>query len=360
MILRFLLWIAILVGVLMGCDTVDGDDGDTSADSVLVINQGNFGDGNGAVTVHEAGDDPTRLDQITGLGSILQSGTVVGDRLYLMANSANRIDIFDEASLEQVGQITGVVSPRYMIADGTKAYVTNFYAAADTFSGGNVTVIDLGTEEVEDVIPVGNNPEGLAIIGSRLYVANHELGAGRTLTVVDLTARKVIATVDVDCDGPRFVLADAEDELFVFCTGRTIYDDQFNVIGETDGAVRILNGATGEIIKRIEVDGQIGAEGFGQDAFYSNEAGQIFAVKDQSSILVFDTGSNGLVDEIGPIGGDPISAVSYEAARERLYLGRSAGYVQQGAVSVHRLDAEEVGSAPAGVVPSYILLPEER
>lgn len=360
MISRYLFWLSILLVAVPGCDTVDSDDGGTSSGTVLVINLGNFGDGNGSVTVHEAGDDPSRVDQITGFGSILQSAAVIDDNLYLMANSANRVDIFEASSLEQVGQITGVISPRYMVSEGTSAYVTNFYAAADTFSGGNVTVIDLATAMVEDVIPVGNNPEGLAIVGGRLYVANHEFGAGRTLTVIDRATGTVIDTVDADCDGPRFIFADAEDDLFVFCTGQTILDEEFNVIGETDGAVRILDGATGEIIGRISVDGPIGAEGFGQDAFYSEEASRIFVVRDRSSVMVFDTGSDQLVDEIGPIDGDPISAVAFDAARERLYLGRSAGYVQQGALTLHLLDGEEVGSAPAGVVPSYIILPDER
>ncbi len=358
--LRHLLYLSFLFVVAVGCDAAGDNDNEPFVHGVFVVNQGNFGDGNGSVTVLDPGEEPLHRGEITGIGSILQSAALIEGTLYLMANSAERIDIFDAATLEQTGQITEVISPRYMVATGTMAYVTNLWGASGSFTGGNVTVIDLVRNEAVQEIPVGNNPEGLAVVGRRLHVANHGFGEGSTVNIIDLTTHVVIDTVDVDCDGPRFVIADADDEVFVFCTGRTVFDEDFNVIGETDGAVRVLDGRTGEILKRLAIDGRIGTEGPGQDAFYAAETGRIYAVKDQSTVLVFDTGRNVQVGDIGPFPGDAIGAVAFDEQREHLYLGRSSGFVESGSVTIHTEDGEQVGAATAGIAPAYIILQQSR
>ncbi len=357
---RRFLFLALFALLVTGCDSAGENDSGPVVDGVYVINQGNFGDGNGSVTVLEPGANLARRDEITGLGSILQSAALIDGRLYLMANSADRIDIFDAETLEQTGQISGIVSPRYMIAADGTAFVTNFYANSGNFTGGSVTVIDLTENEKVDVIAVGDNPEGMALVGQRLYVANHAFGAGTTLSVIDLTTLAVQDTIDVDCDGPRFIIADSDEDVFVFCTGRTIYDDEFNVVGETDGAVRVLDGRTGEIVQRIAIDGRIGTEGPGQDAFHAGEAARIYAVKDQSTVLVFDTVTNMLLSEMGPFQGDAIGSVAFDEQREILYLGRAAGFVEAGSVTVHSDGGDQVGAANAGVAPSFIVLGRNR
>lgn len=358
-LLRFFA-LPILLLIATGCDAVGDNDSDPVVNGVFVINQGNFGDANGSVTVLDPGADPSRRDEITALGTILQSAALMDDKLYLMANTADRIDIFDATSLEQIAQISDVVSPRYMIATGTTAYVTNLYGASGSFTGGSVTAIDLLRNETSQQIQVGNNPEGLALVDERLYVANHGFGAGSTLNVIDLATHAVVDTIDVDCDGPRFLVADTDEDVFVFCTGQTLYDYQYNVVGETDGAVRVLDGGTGQILKRIAVDGRIGTEGPGQDAFHAAEAGRIYAVKDQFSVLVFDTESNAQVREIGPFEGNAIGAVAFDEQRAHLYLGRNAGFDQAGSVTIHRQDGEQIGAATAGVAPAFIILEHSR
>lgn len=344
----------ILFLIFAGCDTVEDENGDARGAGVLVVNQGNFGDANGSVSVYDPAAQQSRASAITNLGSILQSAALVGDRLYLMANTGERIDIFDAETLERTGQITDIISPRYMVSRGQKGYVTNLYGASGSFSGGKVTVIDLEQNQKLKEVVVGNNPEGLAIIGDRLYVANFGFGEGSTVSVIDLNSEEVVDTLDADCDGPRFLLPDQDGELFVVCTGRTIFDENFVPIGETDGAVRVLEGSTGEILVRIDVEGRIGSEGPGQDAFYSQETGLIYVVKNQDSILVFDSNGNDLIDEIGPFEGDPIGAVAYDAERGHFYLGRVAGFVESGAVTIHTGDGTEIDRFTAGIAPVFI------
>ena len=344
--------------LVTGCDVEGiGNGGDPpSGSTVMVANQGNFGDGNGSVSVYDPDTDQVQASAITDLGSIVQSLAIANGRLYVMSNSGNRIDVFDAGTLERVAQIADVTSPRYMLVTGNKGYVTNLFGDEATFSGGKVTVVDLSTNTKSAEIMVGDNPEGLALVGDRLYVANNGFGSGRTLSVIDTDDDAVVDTVDVECDGPRFLTADSDGDVFVFCTGRTIYDDEFNVIGETDGAVRILEGATGRILERIAVEGRMGTVGPGQDAFYARDANVILAIRDESTLLLFDTGLNRQTGRIGPIPGDPIGAVAYDHVEGTIYLGRSAGFTAAGKVTIHLGDGSQVGEFAAGVVPTYILL----
>lgn len=352
--LKTFIVLSCLAIVATGCDAVGDNEPGPSVSGIFVVNQGNFTDANGSVTVFEAGDEPRPAGEIRGLGSILQSAAVIDDQLYLMANTAGRIDVINTETLEQTAQIIGLVSPRYMVAEGRTAYVTNLFESPNSFTGGNVTVVDLTTNKKVKEIPVGNHPEGLAIVDDRLFVANSAFGKGSTVNVIDLSTQTVVDTIDVECDGPRAVVADADEDVFVFCTGEPLYDDEFNPIGSTDGAVRILDGASGEIVKRISVNGALGTTGPGQDAFHAEESGRIYVVKGANTVLVFDTSSNSQVDAIGPFEGDPIGAVAFDEERRLLYLGRVPGFDKAGTVTIHSDDGTQIESLTAGVAPTFI------
>lgn len=338
--------------ILVSCDTI-GEDTPVPR-GVVVANQGNFGDGNGSVSAYDPVSGEVRATAIASIGTIIQSLTFHDEKLYVMANTGGRVDVFDAASFAIRAQIEDVVSPRYMLTDESIGYVSNLYAAEGTVTGGLVTVLDLSSDTKIAEIEVGDHPEGLALVGTRLFVANNGFGEGTTISVVDVTTHEVIETIDVECDGPRFLAADEDDDVFVFCTGKTIFDDDFNIIGETDGAVRVLDGETGEITTRIPIDGRLGTAGPGQDAFLSMKDRAAFVVKDERSVLVFDTEMNILEEELGPFGSQPISAVAFDERSNRLYLGRSNGFTQAGEVSIHDRSGTELDRFTAGVLPAHI------
>jgi len=73
------------------------------------------------------------------------------------------------------------------------AYVANLRAST-------VSVIDVPSRRVVARVPVGAEPDGVAVSpdGSRIYVANF---AGNSVSVIDAATRSVIATIPVDA-GP--------------------------------------------------------------------------------------------------------------------------------------------------------------
>lgn len=73
--------------------------------------------------------------------------------------------------------------------DGTHAYVANGF-------DNTCSVIDTASNAVVDTIPVGGGPEGIAITpdGTRAYVAN---GNDNTVAVINTAHNKVVATIQV-------------------------------------------------------------------------------------------------------------------------------------------------------------------
>ncbi len=337
---------AALVVLTWGCDATDPDMVDAPGAYVLVANQGNFSDSNGSVTRYdpETGEVTTL---VSSPGSIIQSLTVRDERVYVAMNTGDRIDVVDPAR-GVVDQILDVTSPRYMAwTDTDRLVISNLF-------DNTVSVVNITGGTVTGVVDVGSNPEGVTVHGGRAYVSNHGFGAGTSVSVIDLAANAIAGNIETECDGPRFTFVDREAEMWIVCTGRTLYDSNFNVIGTTDGAVLVTSLGSGQVVKRFAVDGLVGTAGPGQDAYYSAESEALFVVVSSSSIHQFDTSANQLVREVGPLPGPPIGAIAYDPIAERLYVGRVPGFTMAGSVDVLSLDGTSHGSFTAGVAPSHI------
>lgn len=328
--------------------------------SVFVGNQGNFSDANGSVSAYDPGTGSGIQDAVTGLDALVQSITLDPARGlgYITANTADRIDIFDLNSHARTGQILNVTSPRYLtLVSHDKAYVSNLIFGAP----GTVSVIDLTSNTVTSTIGVGNGPEDIVVLGNRAVVANFGFGDDTTITVLDTDGDHVTETKDVGCDGPRFLAADAEDEVWVFCTGKTEYNDDFTeIIDQTNGEVVVYNATIDTEVARFPLDVQLGSSAgtLGQDVYHEPATQEVFAVAG-TTILAFDTATNTTADPIELAGTVPVSGIAYDAETDRFYVGRTPGYTEAGSVTLHDRTGAEVGSFDAGVAPAALALLQE-
>ena len=316
---------------------------------IVVANQGNFSDANGSLTYFESGAATASQDIVPGLNTLIQSVLLQDRTGYILSNTADRIDIFNLDTFERTGQITGVSSPRYMAVVGTeKAYVSNLFTES-------VTIIDLASNTVTGTVATGKNPEDIAVIGNNAYVANSGFGADdSTLTVIDIATDSVIDTMQTGCDGPRFLEVDNDNELWVFCNGKTVFNADFSeIIEQTNGQVVVFHGATGEEVVRIPLDAQSGASSLGQDAWYDPVTQQMFLVVG-AEVVVFDTVENEQQMAIQIDGDEQIGGIAYESTSDRLYVARITDFTSSGFVSIHDLSGMETGRFSAGVAPAFI------
>ena len=126
------------------------------------------------------------------LGNTANDGIVYGNKIYLAVDQSNTIEVIDKKTKRSIKQIKTTdllgnaegVEPRHIIADGGKVYFTTY--------GGYVAAVDTINFALADKYKVGDYPEGLAIVGSNLYVANSNYGkGGGNISCIDLSSKKV-------------------------------------------------------------------------------------------------------------------------------------------------------------------------
>jgi hypothetical protein len=334
---------------------------------VYVGNQGGFGANTSSITVFDGGGE-TQLFR-GQLGSVVQSTTVIGDRLYIMSDEAGRIDVVDIGTDARVAQITSpdVTTVRYMAeAAPGKAYVTQLYLPDGSFSGGSVAVVDLETNTFASVINDDSfsNPEGIAVVGGRAFVANSGFGSSTTLTVLDVASDAVTGTVELGCSARAVLPDDNDGEVYAFCSDEVV----------------VVTAATGTVATRIRAPEAIlplGTGGLGQDAaLLAPNRGPVGAPGEYTPGDMAAVGTGGVLlvnsetEEATPLsipGERSISAIGLlsglstsldDIEVRELYLGRPATtspFSTDGIVTVHSLaDGSLIDSFAAGVYPTSV------
>ncbi|NDK56112.1 YncE family protein [Pontibacter fetidus] len=231
--------------VFTSCDSSDTEEPfSLSGKGVFIVNEGNFGTPNGSVSFYHKASSHFENDIFSKnnddqlLGDVVQSMTLFEDHAYIVANNSNKIEVVEKQTFKSVGTIQGLKSPRYFAAlNHNKGYVTEWVA----FGGnGRVSVINLETNTVIKTIPVGAMPEQLILANGKLYVAN---SGGNTVSVIN-TATDVVENTFETPDSPSEFVQDKNNHIWVLCSGKVVYTDDWSAIDytkTTPGALAKLN-----------------------------------------------------------------------------------------------------------------------
>ena len=363
--LLFALLLAALV--LPGCDLFQEDEDDelSTPEGVVVGNLGRFGAQNGTLTFY----DP-QAGQVSGrrsVNALVQSLALRDERLYAVLNDgadAGRIDVLsaEEDAYTRTGQVLFPRPPYAVAFDGDdRAYVP-----AQTLGEGNVATqsivyeLTLDPLAIADSIPVGVQPVDAVVAEDKAFVSNRgSLGAGTTLSVIE-TGGEAADALELGCDGPGALFADGEDEVVVICQGKTVYDENFDVVDQTPGQVLFVDPEGETITRRLDgFDVQLGA------ATYSKETEELFVTNGSDRVFRLDTDANARAStiQVPPEEGlSGLGALAYDDADRRLYLGRrDAGdpFSAAGTVAVYERTGaetfERTGDFVAGIDPEAIV-----
>ena len=158
--------------------------------------------------------------------------------VYLVINGSNKVEILDVKTAKRIKQID-IPNCRYITFYKNKAYVTAYE--------GYVAVIDTAALTVGSKINVGQQPEEMAVVGSKLYVANsggyNAPNYERTVSVIDLNTNVELKKIDVainlhrlkaDQYGDIYVTsrgdyADVKSNLFVIDTKTDLVKKKFDI-----------------------------------------------------------------------------------------------------------------------------------
>ncbi len=164
--------------------------------------------------------------QITkGLGDVANDIGVYGSKLYIMVNGSNKVEVLDVKTGKRLGQVD-LLNPRYIIFNQGKAYVSSYLGQIGDPNAPKGIVAEIDTLTLKEIrrTEVGRQPEEMAVVGGKLYVANSGGYSPekyeRTISVVSLVTLKEINTIDVAINLHR-LKADKYGDLYVTSRGDT-------------------------------------------------------------------------------------------------------------------------------------------
>ena len=127
------------------------------------------------------------------LGDVGNDIGIYGSRLWMTVNCSNKVEVCTSDSARSLGHVD-IANCRFLCFGGGYAYVSSYVGPVGGSSVlGTVCKVDTLSLRVVDRVTVGYQPEEMAIVGGKLYVANsggYEALQGRgydsTVSVVDL------------------------------------------------------------------------------------------------------------------------------------------------------------------------------
>jgi hypothetical protein len=181
-----------------------------------------------------------------GLGDVANDMKIYRDRLYIAVDKSNFVDVVDATNAKLVGKIE-MPSPRYVAFEGDYAYVTSWNGATYGNGGvdnekGYVAKVDLSTLKIAAQCEVGYQPDELAVVGGKLYVANSggfQSAYETTVSVIDLASFTATGTIDVAPNLWR-VRPDGAGKIYVSSRGD---------YGTNGPATYIIDTATDTVVK---------------------------------------------------------------------------------------------------------------
>ncbi|MES2387801.1 MAG: DUF5074 domain-containing protein [Bacteroidota bacterium] len=190
--------------------------GKTFSDGVYVLNEGNFGSGNGGISWISGSlqlDDAFNCANGYVAGDVVQSLTVQGNIGYLVVNNSQKIEIVDMNTMVSSGRIFGLRSPRYMLQTGEdKAYVTDLY-------DDSLAMLSISQRRVLKKIPASGWTNKMVRVNGKVYVTqrrsqNDTRPGGNNILVIDPNFDRVTDSIGVG-KGITEIVADASGSIWV-------------------------------------------------------------------------------------------------------------------------------------------------
>ena len=198
-----------------------------SANGFFIINEGNFGWGNGSLTYFSYDSLKTYSDIFKSvnkrpLGDVPYSMMIHGDNIYIVVNNSEKIEVINRKSLESTATITGFISPRNLaVAGDNKAYVTSMYS-------DSICILNLKENKISGYINIKHTSEAIIVNGQKAFIANW-IG-GKKVFVVNTESDKVIDSVEVGIE-PESMVADKMGTVWILCNGGWTRENFAELVG---------------------------------------------------------------------------------------------------------------------------------
>jgi hypothetical protein len=222
----------------------------------FLLNEGNMGSDKASLDYFDyatgkysknifAERNPSVVKELGDVGNDIQ---IYGSKLYAVINCSHLVEVMDVNTAKHITQIS-IPNCRYIIFKNGYAYVSSYAGPVQIDPNarlGYVAKVDTTTLAVVDTCVVGYQPEEMAIVGKKLYVANS--GGYRvpnydnTVSEIDLATFKEIKKIKVAINLHRLEL-DRYGNLYVSSRGDyyNIPSNTYVINTKTDAVTDTLN-----------------------------------------------------------------------------------------------------------------------
>ena len=220
----YLVIILAIVTLMSGCRTDDtiiyAEEEDIDKPTVksevigmYVLNEGNMGSNKCTLDFLDLSDtiihyqrniyserNPNEVKELGDVGNDIQ---IYGSRLWMVINCSNKVEVCRAKDAVKIGKVD-IPNCRYVTFDGGYAYVSSYVgpvAVGSNAPRGRVYKVDTLTLQKVDSVVVGYQPEEMAVVGGKLYVANsggyNFPDYDSTISVIDLATMSEERQIDV-------------------------------------------------------------------------------------------------------------------------------------------------------------------
>jgi hypothetical protein len=220
----YLFIILTIVTLMSGCRTDDiiiyAEEEDIDKPTVksevigmYVLNEGNMGSNKCTLDFLDLSDtiihyqrniyserNPNEVKELGDVGNDIQ---IYGSRLWMVINCSNKVEVCRAKDAAKIGKVD-IPNCRYVTFDGGYAYVSSYVgpvAVGSNAPRGRVYKVDTLTLQKVDSVVVGYQPEEMAVVDGKLYVANSggyiAPQYDRTISVIDLATMSEERQIDV-------------------------------------------------------------------------------------------------------------------------------------------------------------------
>lgn len=182
---------------------------------VIIVNEGNFGFGNATLTLYNSTNRNVHhgiFQQANNypLGDVAQSAYYFNEKIVVVVNNSNKIEIIDKANFISIATITGFDSPRYFLPiNSSTAYVSNLFS-------NKIDIVNLTNNTISGSITTSSNwTEEMLIYNDTAYVCDM---SNNKLILINTTNHQIIDNISVGIQ-PNSLVLDKNNNIWIMCDG---------------------------------------------------------------------------------------------------------------------------------------------
>ena len=299
--------------------------------------------------------------EVKDLGDVGNDIKIYGDKLYAIINCSNYLEVMDVNTVKHITKIA-IANCRYLAFKDQYAYVSAYAGPVQIDLNariGYVAKIDTARLVVTDSCTVGYQPEEMAIVGNKLYVANsggyRVPNYDRTVSVIDLTTFKEIKKIDVAINLHRMEL-DRYGNIWVSSRG-----DYYGVSSKTF----VIDSKTDEVTDILHLLPNSNMTRSGDSLYVYSTEWSYITNKNAISYAIVDTKTKKVVDRnFIKDGAEKNIAIPYGIAvnpvTHEIFVTDAKDYVTPGTLYCLSPDGRKKWSVTTGDIPAHIAFTRKK